>query len=237
MADKEIIFKKTYKCPVCSNEFKNLTVKQGKARPDYSDIDLKQNYKNIEPLKYDIILCPRCGYASVERYFDRVSVQAQRDILKSITSSLGISFEDKDELDFEDAITRYKFALLSCQVKKVKDSEIGFLMLKFGWLYRSYARETEDTEKKVKLESQEHFYLENALNYFLKAREKENGEICGMEETTFDCLLASMAVNLRREDVASRLISALLSHPLSTKRIKDKARELKYILSEEKDEK
>lgn len=237
MADKDIIFKKSYKCPVCSQDFKNLTIKQGKARPDYADIDLKQNYKNIEPLKYDIVLCPHCGYASVERYFERVSVKAQRDILNNITKSLGTSFEDKDELTFEDAIIRYKFALLSCQVKKVKESELGFLMLKFGWMYRTYARETEDEVKKEKLEAQEHFYLENALNYMLKARETEHGEICGMDETTFDCLLASMAVNLGREDVAPRLISSLISHPLASKRIKDKARELKYILNEDKDEK
>ena len=109
-------------------------------------------------------------------------------------------------------------------------------MLKLGWLYRSYAKETEDKEKHKTLAASEQFYLENALKYFLRAREKETGEICGMEETTFDCLLASLAVNLGETEIASRLISSVLSHPLATKRIKDKARELKYILNEEKDE-
>ena len=56
MADAEKIFGKTYNCPVCGNSFKNLTVRQGRARMDSTDIDLKVNYKDIEPLKYDIIL-------------------------------------------------------------------------------------------------------------------------------------------------------------------------------------
>ena len=43
MADAEKIFGKTYNCPICGNNFKNLTIRQGKARMDSTDIDLKVN--------------------------------------------------------------------------------------------------------------------------------------------------------------------------------------------------
>ena len=69
MSEADKVFKKSYKCPICDSNFKCLTVKQGKARMVSSDIDLKVNYRDIEPLKYDIILCPVCGYAALERYF------------------------------------------------------------------------------------------------------------------------------------------------------------------------
>ena len=69
MSEADKVFKKSYKCPICDSNFKSLTVKQGKARMIDTDIDLKVNYRDIEPLKYDIILCPVCGYAALERYF------------------------------------------------------------------------------------------------------------------------------------------------------------------------
>ena len=102
MAEKDLVFGKTYKCPICDSSFKNLTVKQGKARMVSTDLDLKVNYRDIEPLKYDVILCPVCGYAALERYFDRVSVFQRKNIVEKISQSFQTVFEEKDEFTFED---------------------------------------------------------------------------------------------------------------------------------------
>ena len=197
-----------------------------------SDIDLKVNYRDIEPLKYDIILCPVCGYAALERYFDRVSAFQRKNIIDKICQSFSYVFEDKDEFTFDDAIVRYKFAVITSQVKMSKASEFGFLCLKMGWLYRSYADSLDESmkKKKAELKEQEKTYLTNAFNYFETARAKEQSPICGMDEITFDTLLASLCVELDKKDEAKKYMSIILSNRNATKRVKDKIFDLKELL-------
>ena len=232
MSEADKVFKKSYKCPICDSNFKCLTVKQGKARMVSSDIDLKVNYRDIEPLKYDIILCPVCGYAALERYFDRVSAFQRKNIIDKICQSFSYVFEDKDEFTFDDAIVRYKFAVLTSQVKMSKASEFGFLCLKMGWLYRSYADSLDESmkKKKTELKEQEKTYLTNAFNYFETARAKEQSPICGMDEITFDTLLASLCVELDKKDEAKKYMSIILSNRNASKRVKDKIFDLKELL-------
>ena len=232
MSEADKVFKKSYKCPICDSNFKCLTVKQGKARMVSSDIDLKVNYRDIEPLKYDIILCPVCGYAALERYFDRVSAFQRKNIIDKICQSFSYVFEDKDEFTFDDAVVRYKFAVLTSQVKMSKASEFGFLCLKMGWLYRSYADSLDESmkKKKAELKEQEKTYLTNAFNYFETARAKEQSPICGMDEITFDTLLASLCVELDKKDEAKKYMSIILSNRNASKRVKDKIFDLKELL-------
>ena len=233
MSDVDKVFYKTYKCPICDSNFKNLTVKQGKARMVSADIDLKVNYKDIEPLKYDIILCPVCGYAALERYFDRVSVFQRKNIIEKICQSFNTVFEEKDELTYDDAIVRYKFAFLTSQIKMSKNSEFGFLCLKMAWLYRSYYKSLDESEtKKInELKGQEKNFLGNAYMYFETARAKEQSPICGMDELTFDTLLASIAVELKKSGEAKKYLGIIMQNRNATKRVKDKVFELKEILN------
>lgn len=232
MAEKDIVFRKTYKCPICDSSFKSLTVKQGKARPDNTEYDLKVNYKGIEPLKYDVILCTVCGYASLERYYERVSALQRHNIIEKISQGFSTVFEDKDEYSFDDAIVRYKFALMTSTVKQAKNSEMGLLYLKLGWLFRSYARslDSSNVKKKDELYKLESSSLQSAYKNFEIARAKEHSPICGMDEVTFDTLLAGLSVKLRKNDEARNYINAILSSRSATSRAKERARDLKEMI-------
>lgn len=233
MAEAELVFKKTFKCPVCDKEFKNLTVKQGKARPEGTDLDLKPRYKNIETLKYDILLCPNCGYAALEKYFNRVSMRQIKELSVKIKDSFAVKIEDKDELTFEDAALRYRLALLSCQVKGVKESETGYVCLKFGWLYRSYLMTLDENDThRAEAEEKMDYFLNKAYDLLLFARQNEHGNIAGMDETTLDCLLAGLSLYVKRYDETKRLVGGVLTSRIATKRAKDHAREIKEALEE-----
>ena len=82
-ADK--LFDKKYTCPICENNFTSKTVRSGKARMVRTDMDLRNVYEGIEPLKYDVILCPKCGYAALARFFPNVSSIQQKYISEKIT--------------------------------------------------------------------------------------------------------------------------------------------------------
>ena len=67
--EKDYLFSKTYDCPVCGEKFKDITVKANRARLVHMDRDLRPVHDEIEPLKYEAIVCPKCGYAALGRYF------------------------------------------------------------------------------------------------------------------------------------------------------------------------
>ena len=67
--EKDYLFSKTYDCPVCGTKFKAITVKANRARLVHMDRDLRPVHEEIEPLKYEAIVCPKCGYAALGRYF------------------------------------------------------------------------------------------------------------------------------------------------------------------------
>lgn len=238
MPEAEMVFLKTYSCPVCESKFKNLTVKQGRARLDSTDIDLKPNFKGIETLKYDIVLCPVCGYAALERYFASITSTQRKAVLDKITRSFHTAFEEKETTDFEEACLRFKFAMLSSQVKGVKSSEYGFLSLKYAWLNRAYynSLEDKDSKKAKELKDTEMSFLGKALDYFTDARAKEQSPICGMDEMTFDCLLAALNIELDKKDDAKKYLSGILVSRTASRRIKDKALELKELLNQDEEE-
>ena len=67
--ETDYIFDKTIKCDVCGKEFKTKQVRTGKARFIGTDDILKPLYEGIDTCKYDIIMCPHCGYAASLRLF------------------------------------------------------------------------------------------------------------------------------------------------------------------------
>ena len=67
--EETFLFDKSYECPVCYQGFKAKTVRSGKLRSLGTDRDLRPLYDQMEPLKYDVVICPHCGYAALTRFF------------------------------------------------------------------------------------------------------------------------------------------------------------------------
>ena len=87
------------------------------------------------------------------------------------------------------------------------------------------------------MEQQEAFYNQ-AYEGFLKAVSTEMFPMCGMDQTTVDYLLAVMSKHFKRYDTASKCISRILSTSSASKKMKDRAFDLKEeIIREIKDSK
>lgn len=233
--ETDYLFDKSYECPVCYEKIKARTVKAGKARLIKSDMDLRPVYEHIEPLKYDVILCPHCGYTALSRYFGGLTASQIKDIKENISKSFRVTEEPKDAFSYDYAIYLYKMSLANALVKHTKASEKAYICLKAGWLCRSYAENldkgTADYEKKFKeLKQQEKEFHKNALEGFLTAREKENYPMCGMDEATVEYLVAVLAMEFDQLDVSARIISNLIVSPSANSRMKDKARDIKELL-------
>lgn len=233
-ADK--LFEKKYTCPVCENNFTAKTVRTGKARLIRTDMDLRNVYEDIEPLKYDVILCPKCGYGALARFFLSVSSIQHKYISEKITPNFKPLQDEGEDYTYEQALARYKVAFANAVVKMAKFSEGAYLSLKTAWLYRSYKESLDETmtgyeAKCEKLEQEEKSHLRKAYDYFVKAVSKEEFPMCGMDEPTVDYIIAVLAMEFGDYFDSSKLLSKIITSYSASPRLKDRARDAKEELA------
>lgn len=234
--ETDYLFKKTYECPVCGSTFHDVTVKANRARLLRTDMDLRPVYEGFEPLKYEAVLCPHCGYAALGRYFNSITASQAKAIRENISKVFHATQEEKETLTLEEGLERNKLCLASAIVKKGKASEKAYICLKGGWLLRSMEEALDPSkpnyqEEFNQLKAQEKEYMQNALEGFVNARQMEGTyPMCGMDEITVDYLVSVLAMGVGQYEVASKLISSILASPTASPRIKEKTREVKEEL-------
>lgn len=240
IVEADLLFDKTFTCPVCDKEFKSKTVKTGKVKLISADSDLRPKYQGVDSLKYDAIVCPHCGYGALNRFFNYVTSVQGKLIREQISSSFkGISTET-DSYSYDDAIARHKLALVNTIVKRSKLSERAYTCLKTAWLLRGKAEsileekgtKLNDSDKATlkALQAEELDFITKAYEGFIEAFSKEMFPMCGMDEHTTTYLVADLAKRIGKYDEASRWISKVLIARDANERIKTKARELKDSL-------
>lgn len=230
--EQDFLFDKTFTCPICDREFKSRTVKIGKAKLIGTDMDLRPKYEQVDLLKYDIIMCPHCGYAALSRYFKFVTSPQAKRIKENISKNFKPVTEKKETYTYDEALERYKLTLANAIVKMTKPSEKAYICLKAAWLLRGKGEhldkaDPEYAKKKEEVDAQEEEFLKNALEGFLAARQTESFPMCGMDEPTVDYVISVTATRFEQYDVASRLISQIILSPQTNPRMKEKAKELK----------
>lgn len=229
--ENAVLFDKSCECPVCGKQFTFRAVRTGKARLIGQDPDLRPKYENFEPAKYDVVVCPSCGYAVLQKYLAPLPA-AQVKLVKENICGKVRGVPKGSLISFDDAIQRYQLALASAIVKKAKDSEKAYICLKLAWIIRAKKEsldiESEDyDEVMASLRNDENEALQSAFEGFVSARQKENFPMAGMDETTLDYLLAVMSARFGKYDIAQKLISSILLSKTANNRIKDRARDLK----------
>lgn len=230
--EKDLIYDKTYTCPVCDCSITAKIMKTGKAKLQGTDKDLRPKYEAIDAQKYDVIQCPHCGYAALSRFFSQVTSTQAKLIKEQISQKVHLHTYKGEIYTYEEAMERYKMALANAVVKRGKNSEKAYICLKTAWLVRGYAEslaENDSTpyDKLEALKASEQQYLRNAYKGFTEALKSEGFPMCGMDETTINYLLAVLALQCGDYNTASKMVAKLLTDTAVNARIKDKARELK----------
>jgi len=240
--EKSLLIDKKYICPICDKQLHAKTVKSNSARFVNTMADLRPIHSNINITKYDAVCCPNCGYAALSPNFNNTT-KKQRTLIRDKIQANYKSHEET-ECDFyttEVAISRMKMVLLCTITKEAKDSEIGNICLKICWLYQDLADEIAEDDPDAA--SKKERYLKEADNAAMKAYEHltnarmhENFPIAGMSETTLDYLLAYFAYKKGEYQTAMQFLSGVVTNRSTSPRLKDKALELKELISQAKEE-
>lgn len=228
--ENSFLLDKAIRCTVCDKVFKAKMVKSGRLKRLESDMDLRPRYDGIDTLKYSVISCPYCGYTAINRYFEHLSSMQVKMIKEQVCSKFKPDGSVEPTLiDYDTAIERYKLSLFNTIAKKGKTSEKAYTCLNLAWLLRGKAETLDPSaEQEIKecKEQEEAFYAQ-AFEGLTKSVSTETYPICGMDECTMDYLLATMAYHYRKFDMASKCISRIMQSASASKKMKDRAYELK----------
>ncbi len=218
---EERLYDRKITCPVCESKIKVRAVKSSYIRTLSRDTDLMINYDHPSPLLYDAWVCTECGYAALSSQFNAITYK-QTKFIKEIISVNWKPKEYPHEFNINTAVERYKLALLNTIAKKGKNSEKALICLKIAWLYRI----NEDINNEEQL-------LNQALEGFESAYEKEIFPIAGMDESTLIYLIGELYRRLGDNQTALLWFSRVFTNKKSKKKIKDMAREQKYLINEQ----
>lgn len=230
--EKRVLYDRSCTCPVCLKEFKTKAVKTGKARLMSVETDLRPIYDLLDTTKYDVIVCPKCGYSALNKYFNIITDVQKKWIKQKISNQFKGIENEKEIYDYEDAIKRYKLTLLNTVVKKGKLSEKAYICLKLTWMLRCKRMELEEYDDDIynDLLKQEKNFTQHAYEGFSKAFVKEGFPMCGMDEMTVTYLIGELARRVGNNEESLRWLSKVIVSRIANERLKNKAREVKEII-------
>lgn len=236
--ESSLLLDKSYICPVCDKKIKAKGIKANVAKFLRTDMDLHPVYSNICMTKYDTVSCTGCGYTSLTRYFPTITPVEKMRLKKKLASTFKPPAVEPvyEFYSFDVALKRLKLALICAMYKEGLSSEIGYTCLKINWLYQDMALAiTDEDDKSIQLkqsyEQESLNFSKKAYEYLCKARFEEDSPICGMDDTTFDYLLAALGYKSEDYKSAMRYLSSVTADRNASERLKDKAYDLKQLLS------
>ncbi len=239
LEEKDLIYNKELDCPICDKKFYTKVVRNNKARLLSTDLDLRNKFEGIDTNKYEIVTCTGCGYSAMKRHFAHVGDKQRELIQSNIQGKVKMEEPGSEIYSYEEALKRYKLALVCAVVKHGKNSEKAYICLKTAWLLRGYAEELDSKkelseERRKELKAQEVEYLQNALDGFLTASSIEAYPICEMSELTMNYLLATLAYQVDQDEIALKKIADILLSKAANERVKNKARDLKQLIMDKR---
>lgn len=186
----ESLIDKPFVCPCCDNSFTNKVVDTSKIRMTGMDSDLRSYYEPVDPVFYDVIICPKCGYAALSKIFDNLSFEKAQTIMNFISPrQKDMTFPQVYSVDI--ALIRYKAALMCALITGDKSSILAVLYLRMAWLHRMILDEENETR-----------CLVTCLEAFREAVSKEYFPLVDMDEKTTYYIMGSVLAKLRREEEA-----------------------------------
>lgn len=237
--EAEVLFKKSYDCPVCANKFKALSVKAGKVRRAGQGDYLRPISAGVNPIKYDAIMCPMCGYSAMARYFDKMVPAQKLKIREKIASMFQSVTFGEDLYTYDEAMKRYKMAFLCDVTANVEESRIAYTCIKLAWLVRGRIEEEANqlsAEAVASMEDYEMECLKNAFKHFMSAFTSENFPMCGMDEATVSYLVAEIGYGIGKYHDAQRMLGNVIGNRDISPRLKDKTIDLKRAITKKLEE-
>ena len=215
------------KCPICGAKVDFTKIRTRSVRLLKQDSDFCPYYEGENPILYEAVICPECGYGSHITTFEQVNGIEKARTREKITPKwhkrcfLG-------ERTYDQALEAFKIVLLNLYEREAVRSEIAKICLRIAWIYR-YKNED-------RLENK---FLEHALNYYKMAYHEEDLTSGKLDEYTCMFIIGELSKRAGHYNESLQWFSRLItcySDPLQKSHISNKLIETtRDIVQEVKD--
>lgn len=190
------------RCPVCSNHFEAVNVNNALLKPGRVHADSYIEYEGINPLLYEICVCPKCLFAAKEKDFRYLRKEPK--VVEKISSERMNRMKYREKLKFaperepEEALAAYYLAV-SCARHYKQKAYLGKLYLKASWLCRMQGRKEE-----------EKINLQNALDNFRLAYDAREYRTNSQEEAEIIYLMGEISLKLGKYSESAKYFDIIL---------------------------
>lgn len=122
-------------CKFCKKHFTTYKVRPNRYKIVEEHTDFMPVYEGLNPLLYEVAVCPHCGYAyhkSMTRTYGPFMLLINELYIKELQKPVNIC----QERTLDDAIVSYKLAYLVSKSSMEEPLLMANLALKIAWLYR-----------------------------------------------------------------------------------------------------
>ncbi|MFS0815340.1 DUF2225 domain-containing protein [Lysinibacillus sp. 1P01SD] len=196
------------KCNYCKHHFTTYKVRPNRFKAIDEDTDFMTIYDGINPLLYEVAVCPSCGYAyhkSMTRTYEPFMQLIGEIYIKQLQKPMNIC----NERTVDDAIASFKLAYLVSKASMEEPLIMANFALKIAWLYR--LKQDKELER---------HYLCSAREFYSKsfATNKEG-------EERIQYLYAELSLRVGDIPEAKKAFSRLLAGRDVSNKYRKKARE------------
>ena len=202
LSHKNMLYNHKFVCPACHKKFTSPKVLSKYVTVDKTDSDFCNYYTGINPLFYEISVCPKCSYGFTGTKVDKLDSKSLA-ALKPVLATL----PKKDYClvrDLQLAIETFLTALMCQTAFKNKKSLIAWLNLRLAWLYR-YQNNTKTEQR----------YLQVTLENYLAAFSEE--KLATKNELQLIYMIGELYHRLGEAHLAVKWFSQLVTHPENKK--------------------
>lgn len=199
--DQKKLYNSTITCPICEQEFEGTKVRMGSYRVAGQDSDFAVHYEGINPILYEVFVCPHCGYAALQDRFTKINPK-DKAIIAAKIAPLWKPKDFSGERNLDNALNAFKLALYALQLRNtVKSSEIAKICIRIAWIYR------------WKEDPREAEFLKFACDYYTDAYQNENFPIEKLDEPHCVYLIAELNRRLGQTEEATKWFGRLFNSP------------------------
>lgn len=223
----DILYDKEVSCPVCKKEFTSKKVRTSRLKMESQDSDFLFRYTGENPIKYNIFVCPHCGFAAYEDVHEKGIKDYFIKKIKATVSEKWIERDFGGKRSINQAIVSYKLALVNGKYMDISKLESANYCLNIAWLNRL----KEDYEEEEK-------YLRFARDRFKDAYSQERLDGTKMTEARLTYLVGELSRRLNERKEALTWFGLCLSNPdaASEKDLLDMTREQLRLAKEIQEE-
>ncbi|MBP2645073.1 MAG: hypothetical protein H6Q75_513 [Firmicutes bacterium] len=217
----DVLYNASKKCGVCEGKVA-VTKVRSRLSMLKQDSDFCTYYKEVNPNYYGIFVCPHCGYAAQDIYFEETPIAVP--VIQKFLESRKVNVDFSGKRTLEQAIATYKLAIFFGEMASMLPSRLGGLYLKLAWIYREGERREEEMQA-----------LEHALQCYEQSFLKEKMPIGNMSELTVEYLCGELLRRTGKIDEALTYLGKVVANPnaKNEKRIYEMAREAWHSAREE----